>query len=584
VSQYNRICFRLQVPLPLHLTKSPNCVDLRIRRACLRFDATGHTIRIRLASVFLQRKCLAVNQPSSKEMNESRGTTFGQWMALIAALLGWMFDGFELGLLPLVARPALNELLAVPGQELTAGLVDLWEGIWVAGFLVGMSTGGVVFGWLGDRIGRVRAMTFSVFAYSVFSGLCAFSRTPQEFFLYRFVAALGMGGEWSLGVALVMEIWPNRSRALLSGLIGAAANVGFLLIALFNLVLNQFIHSADGWLLAAGLPEVWVNALVAHQGWRLLMVLGAAPAFLTLFIRLAVPESEKWLHEQEKGATSSWATRDLLGVVIGAAGALLIVYLWTPGTSTPVRVVGSLAGLVVAMLGYMYPVFQFLKRTRVATSDPGELRSTMNRLILGACLSGVALIGTWASIQRAPSWANDLAKKAAIEAKLNEAEVDAARTSARAQAQIFSGIGAILGTILGALIGNKIGRRPTYTLLCVGSLLTSLVFFQINTTFGPVFLVTVFLAGGLTASFYGWLPLYLPELFRTSIRATGQGFAFNFGRILAAVAALQTGNLIGLFKDIGGLPVACSVMSLVYIVGAAVIWLAPETQGKPLPE
>jgi MFS transporter, SHS family, sialic acid transporter len=525
-----------------------------------------------------------VNQPTSLSETPRTGTSFGQWMALIAALLGWMFDGFELGLLPLVARPALTELLAEAVKVRGPSYIDLWEGIWTAGFLVGMSTGGVLFGWLGDRIGRVRSMTLSVFAYSVFSGLCAFARTPEEFFVYRFIAALGMGGEWSLGVALVMEIWPNRSRALLSGLIGAAANVGFLLVALFALVLSQFIKSAEGWLGMVGLPESWVNLLIANQGWRLLMLLGAAPAVLTFFIRLAVPESEKWLHEKEKGATSSWATRDLIGVFFGALGALAIVYLWTQDTSMPIRIGGSIVGLVVALLGYMYPVFRFLGRTQAASGKPGEMRSTLSRLVLGACVSGVALIGTWASIQRAPSWANDLAKEAAIKANLPEDQVNAARTSARAQAQIFSGIGAIFGTIIGALLGNAIGRRPTYTVLCLGSLITALVFFQVNKTFGPVFLATVFLAGGLTASFYGWLPLYLPELFRTNVRATGQGFAFNFGRILAAVAALQTGNLIGLFKNVGGLPTACSVMSLIYVVGMAVIWLAPETRGKPLPE
>ena len=95
-------------------------------------------------------------------------------------------------------------------------------------------------------------------------------------------------------------------------------------------------------------------------------------------------------------------------------------------------------------------------------------------------------------------------------------------------------------------------------------------------------LALVFLAGACTASFYGWLPLYLPELFRTRVRATGQGFSFNFGRVLAAVGVLQTGNLMGLFK--GGYPQACSVMGLIYLVGLAIIWLAPETRGQPLPE
>jgi hypothetical protein len=114
-----------------------------------------------------------------------------------------------------------------------------------------------------------------------------------------------------------------------------------------------------------------------------------------------------------------------------------------------------------------------------------------------------------------------------------------------------------------------------------------------NHHFGPRMLLWTFLAGTMTASFYGWLPLYLPELFRTSVRATGQGFGFNFGRILAAIGVLQTGNLMGLFTQdavvLGvtiphGYPLACSTMSLVYLVGMGLIWLAPETRGQPLPE
>ena len=98
-----------------------------------------------------------------------------------------------------------------------------------------------------------------------------------------------------------------------------------------------------------------------------------------------------------------------------------------------------------------------------------------------------------------------------------------------------------------------------------------------------MFLATVFFGGGLTASFYGWLPLYLPELFPTRVRAFGQGFAFNFGRVIAAVGALQFGYLTKNVFD-GSIPKACSILSLVYIVGLLVIWLAPETHKQPLPE
>jgi sugar phosphate permease len=122
-----------------------------------------------------------------------------------------------------------------------------------------------------------------------------------------------------------------------------------------------------------------------------------------------------------------------------------------------------------------------------------------------------------------------------------------------------------------------------YVAMCLGSLGTSLLFWQFNTQYDYTFLATVLLAGGVTAAFYGWIPLYLPELFGTSVRATAQGFGYNFGRILAAIGALQTGYLMNEVFG-GNYARACSTMSLVYLVGVAIIWLAPETHGKPLPE
>src|SRR5947209_89393 len=210
---------------------------------------------------------------SARDQNLTRG----KWMALAAALLGWMFDGLEQGLFPLVARPALRDLLGSSAE----GRIGVWFSVATAGFLVGAATGGVLFGWLGDRIGRVRAMMLTVLTYAVFSGLCGLATAPWQIAVLRFCSALGMGGEWSLGVALVMEIWPEKSRALLAGLIGAAANVGFLLIAVVGLGLTTLLQETQGWLSAIGLPESWVHTLVANNGWRLLMLFGAAPALLT---------------------------------------------------------------------------------------------------------------------------------------------------------------------------------------------------------------------------------------------------------------------------------------------------------------
>ena len=219
----------------------------------------------------------------------------GRTLALTAALLGWMFDGMEMGLFPLVGKDALRDLLGgTPKQD----DLDLWYGVVMACFLIGAATGGVVFGWLGDRIGRVRAMTGSVLLYSLCSGLSAASQSPAQLAVMRFLGALGMGGEWALGVALVMEVWPNASRAWLAGWIGAFGNFGYTLCGGIALGLNRVRDDIPGWLTSAGLPSEFAATMTAHANWRLLMLVGAVPALLTLFIRLFVPESEKWTREK----------------------------------------------------------------------------------------------------------------------------------------------------------------------------------------------------------------------------------------------------------------------------------------------
>ncbi|MCI0359657.1 MAG: MFS transporter, partial [Planctomycetaceae bacterium] len=525
--------------------------------------------------------------PMSPSATPSGVAGKGKWMALAAALLGWMFDGFEMGLFPLVARPALLDLLGSRGDDKAVGL---WFGVMIAGFLVGAATGGVLFGWLGDRIGRVRAMTLSVLAYTLFTGLCGLAPNLEWFFLFRFIASLGMGGEWSLGVSLVMEIWPNTSRGWLAGLIGAAANVGFLLIALISLGLSGILDSLTSAMQASPLPEAWVAALVKNDAWRLLLLIGALPALLTFFIRLFVPESQRWLQEQERGATSHWSSWDLLGVAGGTIGPLLTIYVfaWDKTTlgdvtvehSYRLRLAGLAIGLAVALVGYLYPVRRYLARVRAASGEKAGTQAVVGRMIIAACLSGVALLGTWASIQSAPSWADHLAKTYPEEAKHI---LTGNLAHAKAYTQIAMGIGAIIGTIVAAVVGSWFSRRWMYVALCLASLGTALLFWQFNTRYDYTFLASVMLAGGVTAAFYGWIPLYLPELFGTSVRATAQGFGYNFGRILAAVGALQSGYLMN--EVFGGdYSRAYSTMSLVYLVGVAIIWLAPETHGKPLPD
>ena len=406
-----------------------------------------------------------------------------QTMTLIAAFLGWMFDGLEMGIFPLVARPALQEF------QHTAGIIDesfvqMWMGRITATFLLGAAAGGLVFGWLGDRIGRVRAMILSVLAYSLFTGLNYFAEAPWQLALFRFIAALGMGGEWSLGVALVMEAWPQEKRPLMAGLIGAAANVGYVLIA----VIGLFV-------------------VITTDSWRWVMLVGAAPALLTLFIMRHVPESETWKQ-------------------------------------------------AVAFSKSVSPLREIFSGTLCKNT------------LLAILFASVALTVTWGIVQWIPLWADQL--------------THGQQPKAKAWIQVCSCVGSMLSCLAAPLLGARFGRRPVYFSLCLGSLVVCSIFFHGFDSYGPGFLVMTALVGALTGAFYGWLPQYLPELFPTRVRATGQGVAFNSGRIIAALGAWQMGSVMAFFD--GSYPKAGAAIVFVYLIGMIAIWFAPETKGRPLPE
>jgi SHS family sialic acid transporter-like MFS transporter len=362
-------------------------------------------------------------------------------------------------------------------------LIGPWMGYITALFLLGAAGGGLLFGWIGDRLGRVRAMILSILAYSVFTGCSYFVQSPAQLGFFRFLAAVGMGGEWSLGVALVMESWPERHRPLLAGVIGAAANVGFVLIGAHGMAYE-----------------------VTRTSWRWVMLAGATPAVLALFIARYVPESERW-----KAALQT-------------------------GSARPLRDIFS----------------------------PNLRRTTL----LGIGVAAVALIGTWGSVQWLPAWAD----------QLTQGRIQ----NAKGLTQVLTGAGAVLGCIVGPWIGGRMGRRAAYFLLCLGSLVSCGLLFRCVNAYGTLFLVMTLLAGATTAAMYGWLPLYLPELFPTAVRATGQGVCYNSGRILAALGAVQMGQLLQYYE--GSYARAGATITLVYALGLVLIWFGPETKGRPLPQ
>jgi len=455
-------------------------------------------------------------------MGASKKLTRGQWFALVAAFSGWMFDGVEIGLFPLVARPALQDLLKGTSDEQIASSMSAI----IACFLLGAACGGFAFGWLGDKIGRVRTMFLSVLTYSVFMGCGYFAGQAWHLGLLLFISALGMGGQWSLGVALVMECWPERHRPKLAGAIGAAANFGFLFIAL-----------------------VALSRSITVNDWRWMMVVGASPALLSLFIICFVPESERWQAAVKKGGRS--------------------------------------------------PIVEIFSR------------GLLSKTLLAMVFSAIPLIGTWAAISAyIPTWAEVMKETEtgkSLLSKENLAKLEEAKTPkekqailgksltdeqwrelrgkgshAKALTQAMMAIGSIICCYLAATIGGAFGRRPVYFALCLLSFGSCFYLFHYLAVVDTWFIIVATCVGGITASFYGWLPLYLPELFPTRVRATGQGLSFNFGRVVAAGGTLCQGQFVAMFH--GDYARAMGTVTLVYLAGMVLIWFAPETSGKPLPD
>jgi MFS family permease len=444
-----------------------------------------------------------------------------QWIVLAAAFLGWMFDGVEIGLFPLVSRPALQELLGDIGDA----DVGRWNGIIVAAFLLGAALGGLVFGWLGDKIGRVRSMSLSILIYSLFTGAGFFAQQAWHLGLFRFIASLGMGGEWAVAVALVMECWPERHRPKLAGAIGAASNVGFLLIGIV----------------------AWVSPVMSGS-WRWLMLVGALPAVLALFVSLLVPESERWKAARRTARSSP--VREIFGPILWKRTLLAIVF-------SSIALIGTWA----AVSGWIPNWVEQMKQA--------ELTET---LLPESKLTGVP----------ADKLADALKAAKGRLSKEQWVQIESESARAKAGIQIVLAIGAILACYMAPVIGGIWGRRPVYFGLCLLSLLSCAFLFRLMRPFDPGFAWMTGLVGGVTAAFYGWLPLYLPELFPTRVRATGQGLSYNFGRIFAAGAAVQMGALVRVLG--GDYASAGATISLIYVAGLVFIWLAPETRGNPLPE
>lgn len=250
------------------------------------------------------------------------------WFVLVVAALGWLFDCLDQQLFTLARVPAMKELLATGGVPPDAKTVALYGGWATSIFLVGWATGGLIFGVLGDKIGRAKTMMWTILIYSICTGLSAFSRGFWDFAFYRFITGLGVGGEFAVGVALVAEVMPDRARPYAISLLQALSAVGNISAALINIGLGE-IHFEEG----------------SMSRWRIMFLIGALPAFLALVIRSRLKEPDRWKSVAASQSASkqlgsyaglfgnpTWRHRAWVGLALAFSG---VVGLWGIGFFSP---------------------------------------------------------------------------------------------------------------------------------------------------------------------------------------------------------------------------------------------------------
>ncbi len=389
-----------------------------------------------------------------------------RWLALWAALLGFMLDAMDV----LLYVFALQTLRAEFGwSNAQAGLVSSVT-------LITSSAGGVLAGALSDRLGRRRVLIYTILLYSFASAGTAFSRGLWDLIFWRALVGLGLGGEWSAGATLVAESWPaaQRARAV------------------------SFMQSgwALGYMAAAGLSAL----ILPNFGWRALFLAGVLPALLTVFIRRKVEEPAVWKNRASR--TGAW--RDIFRAPHGRRTLIATV-------------------LATAVLFAYWGLFTWL---------PGFLNSPRNQG--GAGMTIVKTSGFVLAVQA----------------------------------------GAFFGYICFGFLADRFGRRPAFAgYVLMAAALVPL--YGLAPAYGERWLLVLGpLVGFFGTGFFSLFGAMLAELYPTAIRGSGQGFVYNIGRGLSALAPY----VVGALGDRHGLGAAIGLNAGFFLLGAGIVFLLPETR------
>jgi MFS family permease len=488
-----------------------------------------------------------------------RGLTKYQWFVFIVCCMAWDMDCLDQQLFVLARVPAMKSLvpevkeddqrlptfhqeLVAKAKEKSSTIPSLAEArealqkldIGTAGtnatafFMFGWAIGGICFGMMGDRVGRVKTLILTILLYAVFTGLSAFSTSTWDFYAYRFLTGLGVGGVFAAAVTLLAETMPDHARPYALGLFQASSVLGNCGAALLSMYLGHINTQGDlAGLTILGLPLT---------PWRIMFLVGILPALLVVLIQLKLKEPEKWLQSKASGqikkglygklfTDKKWGKHAVFGLILALSG---VVGLWG--------------------IGFFSPDLQ----------------------------RAVAL----------PAYQAE-AKQLGLVGKEAQSYIDGQGAYWAGITSLVQNLGSFCGIFAFSLITARIGRKPTFAIfLTLAGLMTAFVFYSLK-SWNDIFWM-VPLMGFFQLALFGGYAIYLPELFPTSLRSTGTSFCYNVGRLVAGggvyVLGLLSTVVYGAYESPLPLRYAGMTMCLVFILGLLALPFLPETKGKPLPE
>lgn len=549
-----------------------------------------------------------------KQGSKFEGVTFYHWMVFFLAAGGWLFDCMGQRIFVLAREPAMRELLGATASD---GDVNKWGGLATFILMIGWATGGIIFGMVSDRYGRVKAMVATLLAYTIFSGLSGLAHSTSEFMVYRFLSGMGVGGMFGAATTLLAESVPPRFRAMALGLMQAL--------------------SATGNMLASGL-SYWIKPGVENfwgrwSGWQVLFFAGVLPIVLAVPMAMVLKEPEPWKKAKADAASGAgkkvgsikdlfsnprWRRSTLVGVCLGVAG---MVGLWGIAFFSPELITTAFknrpiqpsellkpAEICLALKAAPNPAVAQLKQRMAPEAqkliDAAEAGKELPAATTQALLLELNRVIQNFNLYDAEAFKAVTLKKSALRLVqlveksglrqdivfLNRqlfeqtfpgtiAELQKKMGDAKSLGTLLQDVGALLGMLSFTFIASRFNRRTAFLvafIFCLG--IVSFVFYSLKTETDVYWMLP--LMGFGTLSCFAGYSIYFPEIFPTRLRGTGVGFCYNTVRYVAAPFPFMLGWLSTLmpFRTVAVL------MTSIYLVGiAALIW-APETKGQPLPE